>query len=214
MKRIVFPTPAQTPVVLRDDLRADGSEHAVAILRCPTCAQLWPNEPDGKPHNGHAPDELAPHADRVGALMQRHIGCVAKDVSLESLAWWLLSRGLTSAPVVDEEGRLAGFVSMTDLVRALLADDLEPPTEGGEPQPRQPQGGFHEVTVPPATVSDIMTPVAIAVSEGDSLAEAASRMARHHVHQLAVVNAERHVVGLVSSLDLADWIANRPTHAH
>ncbi len=89
-----------------------------------------------------------------------------------------------------------------------------PPSGGGEPRPRQPQGGFHEVTLPPATVSDIMTPVAIAISERDSLAEAAARMARHRVHQLAVVNAERHVVGLVSSLDLADWIATRPTHAH
>ena len=210
MKRIVVPSrePA-LPVTLRQDLRADGSEQSWSVLRCPTCAQLWPTETEVV----EAPALVDPgdkaHRRVVRDLMQRRVACVSRDVSLDTLAWWLLGHGLTSAPVIDDQGRLIGFVSMSDLVRALFADDVEPPVgesgRGTLVRPREP--GFHEIAVPRVTVADVMTPLAIAIGEHRSLAEAAAMMARGRVHQLAVVNTERRVVGLLSSLDLAQWLA-------
>ncbi len=206
MRRVVHPTPdAAVPVAVRDDLVADGTERSWAVVRCPACEQLWPTP---TPAEARAvPDARQRMQGCVHALMQRHVACVSIDVSLDSLAWWLLQRRLTSAPVVDEQGQLAGFVSMSDLVRALVADDVEPLPPGVQPRLREAAGGFHDVTLARSTVREIMTPVPISVAETDTLAEAARRMTEHHVHQLPVVNADRRVVGLLSSLDLARSMA-------
>ncbi len=208
MRRVVYPTPdAAMPVAVRDDLVADGTERSWSVVRCPACTQLWPTPTSADARAAPDPLEPRPLAGRVHALMQRRVACVSTDVSLDSLAWWLLGRGLTSAPVVDDDGKLAGFVSMSDLVRALVADDLEPLPPGLQPRLREAATGFHDVSLPRSSVRDIMTPVAITVLETDTLAEAARRMTEHRVHQLAVVNADRSVVGLLSSLDLARALA-------
>ena len=52
-----------------------------------------------------------------------------------------------------------------------------------------------------------MTPVAYTLREDDPLSRAAAVMAVEHVHHLPIVAADGRVVGMLSSLDFARWIA-------
>ena len=58
----------------------------------------------------------------VHAVMISPVPAVAADTALRRLASVLLDTGLPGLPVTDEQGQLAGFVSRTDILRAVAAD--------------------------------------------------------------------------------------------
>ena len=90
----------------------------------------------------------------IGDVMTRSVVCVLEYTSTAMLEELLLDHDLSSVPVVDNQGKLVGLVSMTDIVRELhyqaeaagvsLADDLA--------------WGFH-AEPEPLTVAHLMTPV-------------------------------------------------------
>jgi CBS-domain-containing membrane protein len=57
------------------------------------------------------------------------------------------------------------------------------------------------------TVGDVMTRGVAQVDTSASIAEAAEMMARQGIHGLPVVDGESAVAGMVSSLDVAGWVA-------
>ena len=59
---------------------------------------------------------------RVAELMLTPVPAVAQDTSLRRLAHVLMDTGLPGLPVTDAEGVLLGFVSRTDILRAVAAD--------------------------------------------------------------------------------------------
>ena len=61
------------------------------------------------------------------------------------------------------------------------------------------------------TAGEIMTPLAVTVSETATIAEASALMALEGVHRLPVVNnaMSGRVVGVVSALDVLGWLARR-----
>src|SRR3954470_18722757 len=122
----------------------------------------------------------------VHAVMGRRVICVAPDTQTSLLRDLLLERGLTGAPVIDSEGTVVGFVSRADLLRGTWPSA-------------------------PTTVGEIMTPLAVTVSETASLAEASALMALEGVHRLPVVNnaSSGKVVGVISALDVLGWFARR-----
>lgn len=65
-------------------------------------------------------------AQRVSALMWTPVPCVAADADLRRVTGLLLETGLPGLPVVDEQGAVTGFVSRSDILRAVVAD---PPLE-------------------------------------------------------------------------------------
>lgn len=122
----------------------------------------------------------------VAAVMARRVICVAPETQTSIVRELLLERGLTGAPVVDAAGTLVGFVSRADLLRN-----------------RWPSS--------PITVSQIMTPLAVTVSETATVAEASALMALEGVHRLPVVNnaVAGKVVSVISALDILRWYARR-----
>jgi CBS domain-containing protein len=56
------------------------------------------------------------------------------------------------------------------------------------------------------TASDVMTPLALALTERASIARAAALMAFEGVHHVVLVGATGAVVGVLSSLDIARWL--------
>lgn len=58
----------------------------------------------------------------VHEVMLSPVPAVAADTALRRLAGVLLDTGLPGLPVTDEWGHLAGFVSRTDILRAVAAD--------------------------------------------------------------------------------------------
>ena len=59
---------------------------------------------------------------RVAELILTPVPAVAQDTSLRRLAHVLMDTGLPGLPVTDAEGVLLGFVSRTDILRAVAAD--------------------------------------------------------------------------------------------
>jgi CBS domain-containing protein len=122
-------------------------------------------------------------ADRVAIadVMSRDVACVREEVGIESLEALFRDRGIGGAPVVDGDGYPIGMVTKTDLARERRENE--------------------------ATVRELMTPIAYTLREDEPLSRAAAVMAIEHVHHRPVVAADGRVVGMLSSLDFARWVA-------
>lgn len=65
-------------------------------------------------------------ARRVSELMFTPVPSAAADTDIRRVAQVLLESGLPGLPVVDETGLVSGFISRSDILRAVVAD---PPLE-------------------------------------------------------------------------------------
>lgn len=139
----------------------------------------------------------------VARVMTHDMVAVTRDLSLPALMTLFLERHISGAPVVDEDGRIVGMVSKSDLVRAQLEDE-----EKRESIDKDAWGPMRSLEVSPeVVVSDIMTPLAFAVTERASVAQAAALMAYEGIHHVPVVDDDGAPVGILSSLDVMRFLA-------
>jgi CBS domain-containing protein len=146
------------------------------------------------------------------SVMTTEVVCVAPDLEMEEVAALLLDRNMGGAPVVDAGGHPIGVISRTDLLRRMCeeqqAEQAEQAEQAGEgARARRPRGS----TGPAGGLraADVMMPIAFALQETASLSQAAALMAYEGVHRIPVVSSQGRVVGLVTSLDVARWLAER-----
>jgi CBS domain-containing protein len=93
-------------------------------------------------------------------------------------------------PVVDDGWRAMGIISKSDVVRYVA--------EHG--------------TVEGATVADCMLPLSLTVTPATPVSKVAALMAWEGVHRLPVCGPAGEVIGIVSSLDIARWVATVAGH--
>lgn len=74
------------------------------------------------PEPGAVKDAIALARRPVADVMVSPVPTVAEDTDLRRVAAVLLDTGLPGLPVTDELGRLTGFISRTDILRAVAAD--------------------------------------------------------------------------------------------
>lgn len=111
------------------------------------------------------------------------VTCLDSDLgSAQGLAA-LGSSGLTSAPVVDDNGVLVGVVSLTALARMREGDGFE--------------------------VEDAMNTNVVTATQSATVAEVARLMAEHSLERVPVVTAGGHLVGVVTAMDVVRWLAER-----
>jgi len=114
-----------------------------------------------------------------------------------------VDKGISTAPVVDEQGRPIGFVSKTDVVRQLRR-----PYPGERPEDAtQVQPWWDAERLSQLTVGAIMTPAVYTFSPETTVADATAVMAFEGTHHLPVVDESGALVGMVSALDVLDWMA-------
>jgi CBS domain-containing protein len=180
-----------------------GEWLAVGTVHCPTTEHSTPvTECEGCPECEEisldavtcAPDRSSEEANvirrkllgtvarntPVGAVMSADVVCVTPDLELGQATALLLERGISGAPVVDEDGHPVGVISRSDLLRERW--------ENGEAELTRPSGaeandtgidrGTSHVELPRGCVGDVMMPLVFAVRESDSLATAAQLMAK------------------------------------
>lgn len=114
---------------------------------------------------------------------------ILATATLAEVAEFLDEFRIGGVPVVDDDGRLLGLVSETDLTR-LRGSGL-------------PRAMWHGVVA-----RDVMSHPVITIQPSDSLAEAARLMTEHHVHRLVVVGPHGEPVGVISESDLVREIAD------
>lgn len=128
---------------------------------------------------------------------------VRDDATLSELVATLTAHMITGAPVVNENGKLVGVVSTTDIAlrstkRTSNIRRDRPPDfyliedEFSSFSIEEDAGQF---------VRDIMTPVIFSVSQNARFVEMADTMVGGRVHRLLVTDGDR-MVGIVTTLDL------------
>jgi CBS domain-containing protein len=112
-------------------------------------------------------------------LMTRHVVCVQPEVTLGDVAAILVRHHLGSVPVVDDDFRLLGVVSTSDLLG----------------KPESSRAAF------------AMAPAVVAVNERASLIDAARAMADAGIHRVPVTSEDGRVVGILSSIDVMRFLS-------
>jgi signal-transduction protein with cAMP-binding, CBS, and nucleotidyltransferase domain len=120
-------------------------------------------------------------ADRVEDIMSKKLVSVDADSSAQKVAQVMAKRGVSSV-IIKDGGRMVGIITERDLARNVCARD-----------------GTASKT--PATA--IMSTPVQAVNKGAQVEMAAKVMVDAAVRHLAVEDAKRNIVGMVTTTDLA-----------
>lgn len=159
-----------------------------------------------------APCALKPETKRAAKHAPSHVrdvmtekpACVESGDSLRDLARMLDENEISGAPVVDDQERLVGVVSRTDLLRRLLEGPSEArPSEDWLDLLAADHVGTFEIDVARlGTVDDVMSIDPVTATPEETVATVARRLAAARVHRAIVVDPSRHPIGIVTTLDL------------
>src|SRR5260370_17853220 len=136
-------------------------------------------------------------------MVAKRIWINANAVVQEAVAF-LIDKGFSAAPVIDEAGKPIGVLSRTD----ILVHDR---SKAGSHVPDYYSRADLSETVPPGfqvehvdrtRVRDLMTPVVLSVSPRTAAAKVVSEMLSLKVHRLFAVGAGGVLVGVISALDI------------
>ena len=126
----------------------------------------------------------------VGQLMSDDLYTATKDTLVEDAAETMLSEGIGSLVVVDDDGKLEGILTTTDFVDIVAKS--------------KPKA---ETTVERYMTTDVRT-----AAVGDSIQGVADAMMEHGFHHMPVVDSDDGtVVGLISTADLTAYISTVQT---
>ena len=141
-------------------------------------------------------------------LMAKHVMvkepvCVEPSMTIVQLARLFEENEISGAPVVDNEGRVIGVVSKTDLIRRCIEGSLDIPpaylfevlsAESGEDEEVLPE--------PLVCVEDFMTEDPVTVSPNTPVGFVARLMFEKRIHRIVVVDHDKFPVGIITTLDL------------
>jgi len=145
-------------------------------------------------------------------IMTRSVITVNKQTSVKELARILTKHNISGAVVVDDNDKVIGVVTESDLIFqnkklhipsvVTILDSfffLESPEKMGKEM--QKMAG--------ATVADIFSKDAVTVQEDTSITEIATIMSEQHVHTLPVIKDDT-LVGVIGKKDIIKTIATDP----
>ncbi len=129
----------------------------------------------------------------VQDVMTHETTTVGLDTTIKRATELLAEHRISTLPVLDDEGRLAGVVSEADLIRDAFPRD-----------PRSQLTPLDEEDAPllMRLVSEVMSAHVIAAHEGTDLADAVELMTSTGIKCLPVVDHAGSLVGVISRSDL------------
>ncbi len=136
-------------------------------------------------------------------VMTMDVVRVVYGTPFKEVARLLADHRISGMPVVDEEDRVIGVISETDLMAHQAAT----------PDPYERSRRFRFVVLTPAarrrvakaaarTAGQLMSTPPVTVHADDTIIEAARTMAQRHVERLPVLDEEDRLVGIVTRRDL------------
>ena len=118
---------------------------------------------------------------RVSEVMTRGVECTRPDATLQEAAAKMKSLDIGPLPVCDND-RLVGMVTDRDITLRATASG------------RAPQS---------TAVAEVMTTASSWCNENDSVDDVLKKMGDEQIRRMPVIDAHKHVVGIVSLGDLA-----------
>lgn len=135
----------------------------------------------------------------VSEIMTTPVTAVRPETPLKEVAALFVDHGISGVPVVDEEQRVLGVVSETDIAArsskaAGAGFDLAGSSKSDELE--------REARLEARTAGGAMTRPAVTITSDAPVASAAASMFHRDVHRLPVVDRAGRLVGIVSRTDL------------
>ncbi|MFJ5309748.1 CBS domain-containing protein [Streptomyces sp. NPDC088350] len=141
--------------------------------------------------------------NKVGSVMTMEVVRATYGTSFKEVARLLGEHRISGLPVIDEDDKVVGVVSETD----LMAHQAE------APDPYEPKKRFRfadltrsarrrAVKAAARTAGQLMTEPPVTVHAEDTIVEAARTMAQHRVERLPVLDEEQRLVGIVTRRDV------------
>lgn len=115
---------------------------------------------------------------RISDCMSTEFAHITPDMPVYEASQKLIKKAVLGAPVVDEKGRLAGWVSEQDCLRVTI------------------QVVYMNQRI--ATVSDVMSTDVLSVRESDDPLELAQKMLKNQPKNYPVVDSHNKVVGVIT----------------
>jgi CBS domain-containing protein len=146
-------------------------------------------------------------AKTAAEVMDRDAHSVKPDDDARKAIELLADRDLGALPVVDDDGKVVGIVSESDLVLSEDEADLHLPhflnLMGGVVFLGSMKGFEHRLEKAFATkVSELMTPDPIVVRTDDDVHEVGRVIAEKHHNHLPVVDGEGRLAGVITRADV------------
>lgn len=141
---------------------------------------------------------------KIADIMTREVVTVTKNTSIRELAEIFQTKHFSSIPVVEENGKLTGIVTSSDLIEqgrslhiptVISIFDWVIPIEGEKALEKE----LRRMTA--QTVGEIFTEKVLTVTPSDPVSAAADIMGEHKLHALPVVEDGK-VVGIVARIDI------------
>jgi CBS domain-containing protein len=126
---------------------------------------------------------------RVADIMQTDVQTVLVDTPVNDVFVTLADARISALPVVDNDGRLLGVISKSD----ILASEEEVEEDS-------------QALLQDTAVQDLMTAPALTIAPNASVRDAAKQMLAAGVHRLVVTDGGD-VVGIISTTDIISAVA-------
>jgi CBS domain-containing protein len=124
----------------------------------------------------------------ISTVMTTAVAVVRGDTPFKDIVTLLADNHVSGVPVITEDQLVVGIVSESDLLHST--------TEQHKPFFGRRENRQHSVA------SDLMTTPAVCVHPDTTVAHAAKLLAEEGVHRLPVVDADGHLIGIVSRRDV------------
>ncbi|MGC0342586.1 CBS domain-containing protein [Streptomyces sp. SLBN-8D4] len=141
--------------------------------------------------------------NKVGSVMTGDVVRAEYGTPFKEVARLLADHHISGLPVVDEDDKVIGVISETDLMvrQAATPDPFDPPRRRRLPVLTR-SARQQAVKAQARTAGQLMSEPPVTVRADDSIVEAARTMAQRRVERLPVLDEEHRLVGIVTRRDL------------
>jgi CBS domain-containing protein len=139
----------------------------------------------------------------VKDVMSTHVIAVRQGAAYKDMAAMLRSQRVSAFPVIDDDNKVIGVVSETDLLTKEALEGTVPRTLHGLTSQRV------RSRVNGVTAADLMTKPAVTIGPDEPATRAARLMFNHRVKRLPVISDDGTLIGIVTRSDVLS-VYNRP----
>jgi CBS domain-containing protein len=141
--------------------------------------------------------------NKVGSVMSTEVVRATYGTPFKEVARLLGEHRISGLPVVDEDEKVIGVISETDLmVRQAETPDPFEPKKHSRLTVLTRQGKTRAAKVSARTAGQLMSGPPVTVHADNTIVEAARTMAQHRIERLPVLDEENRLVGIVTRRDL------------
>ena len=144
-----------------------------------------------------------PYQRRVTNVMTRDVVSIKSGDSVHAALVLMVENRISALPVVDPQQCCVGMLSATDLVDLTrsLVEDLSDPAQISRVLQQWLSDNPGEEVVG-REVLELMTSDVVSVAPETRVVDAAAQMLQHKVHRLPVLDEQRQLMGIISTMDI------------